>query len=1727
MLYQRSPVYRRTGDARMAEVHVEIGNRVEVTGKGVKGAVAFVGSTEFASGKWVGVILDDPKGKNNGTIQGKSYFDCAENHGMFIRPNQIILLDSDGNKKTPGKPGSPSSSGASSSPDVNKPKSRLRIRIQKFSTPSLSKSPLKPMSQAQRRNQLTRCLTQIPPRRNFPRKSWSQADLSSKESKSSFGGFPRSEFKITDSASNDLNVLTSLSSRDSNNAMKEVEEMGCQSSERDFKLDEAKNVLSENNDKLGKLSFKTKILKPSEFRVPDKPTRKGNQGLVPAAVSASLVELRTEQAREESTPSSKSPFRITTSTSSIFKTPLKSFLRRGPRNTSSPGASFPVTSATPNVFKIPVTPSPQPPKTKTNLYIKHHKTSRNSLGSKLPYGMAKAPSPVPSRIKGRNSFSSVDDKIAMLSPELKLDSNLTSSFMESPFQSTVAGFLHKTAPAKPPRNSLRKTSFNSPFSPSCQSLNLTSSITKEGKISNIGSEQETYQVQTVKTCDGNRKETKDDDINTNGESTEIASCESQEEVSSPGKYARRFAIASSRSVSRDVTGRGSRRSVVASPCAEGDETSPFRNKYLKRFMLTRHVTRNFVPNSELVGLPVAGARGEPINLGRKSLQSTPSGSRSNLAGGKGDLSKRSSFVETGFVEAIVPQYTPGTPSSVLNTPVSTPAMSSAEDRFSALQANEALRYEVKDLNEKLEALKAKRAADQEKLREADRLRIQVESLSEFKAKVLESQTSLQKDLQKAKQDARDAIEAKEQHADEMSDLSEAVEMATLDKEMAEEKAETLQLELEQSQEKIAELQTELNAFKDEVSGKINPETGEVTTKLVKQLQDDNSRLKEALVKLRDASAHEKHNHSKTQKEAESFKAELVELQRCKERFETRCMDLEAQITDLHEQNDAALGAEEMVEQLTEKNLNLEEKVAQLTEAVQDLEALQDINEQLQESSKELEMELRDDLQQSQAINKNILRDREAIVETLADREATILKFREVVQQLRDDNVLLRRTLDEESSKSIPGLAEALAFKEVFAETKAQTTAIDLEIRRLEAREAALHVQYLSSFMPEGFMKRGGDNDALLVLLLVPRLVCKVELLLVQVREKLIPSNLADGVPSGDAVASSPDVERYAFSSQLCFLLYSLLSELHRWVSALNSCTADNFLKIGVLLPELAVQEKAVDFYLELLRKSQLDENIPLEGLEKCIMSFQNFYAVHLFDEQVDPSTLIGDLCLASAAASDCIIVDVNRLIYMLRSEKESNVAILLQDVKTIGESVRQLAKRTRRYLPDPPKQPPVSNKLQSQLLNDCVTLAKVVKILQEACKQAVRHSGSLSGTEGVSSNKLEEFLQASMEKCDSRAEGTGGIKEVVKEWLTASLMTMTDLAQVINEAPVMPKEKPPPPLMIRSQAVKAELDQTRNLKIQLEDKESSIKELRKALRTKQEELSEASIRKELAEKKLSNVTKDHEMSIEKLTRKLEDATSMLHRKEREFEATLEHFQTDIESLEMEKGELRDKLMSATKRTLLDGLVKSAATTPLQSPGHAPPANTQGQPVLASAPSGPASCGLIEYTRYLQRQNWKLKSEKTAKALKKLPPLKNSNKDTENLKSLDKEFWILKREWIAILGETVKLNYDTTLSKTRKEYYIGLNEIKKKQLMEKMAILKEKINLELAERKSDYVIKADFTSFSKDTSSKENKDSVKVAALKFPGWEKSQEPPKRIVLSEEQIQHLHHILTPFN
>ena len=65
-----------------------VGQVVELN-DGRTAEVQFVGPTSFAEGEWVGVLLDDATGKNDGSVKGVRYFECDPNHGMFLRPTAI------------------------------------------------------------------------------------------------------------------------------------------------------------------------------------------------------------------------------------------------------------------------------------------------------------------------------------------------------------------------------------------------------------------------------------------------------------------------------------------------------------------------------------------------------------------------------------------------------------------------------------------------------------------------------------------------------------------------------------------------------------------------------------------------------------------------------------------------------------------------------------------------------------------------------------------------------------------------------------------------------------------------------------------------------------------------------------------------------------------------------------------------------------------------------------------------------------------------------------------------------------------------------------------------------------------------------------------------------------------------------------------------------------------------------------------------------------------------------------------------------------------------------------------------------------------------------------------------------------------------------------------------------------------------------------------------------
>ncbi|CAM9595206.1 unnamed protein product, partial [Choristocarpus tenellus] len=50
----------------------------------------YKGLSKFADGPWVGVELDLKTGRNNGCVGGVRYFDCPDDHGVFVRPSNCV-----------------------------------------------------------------------------------------------------------------------------------------------------------------------------------------------------------------------------------------------------------------------------------------------------------------------------------------------------------------------------------------------------------------------------------------------------------------------------------------------------------------------------------------------------------------------------------------------------------------------------------------------------------------------------------------------------------------------------------------------------------------------------------------------------------------------------------------------------------------------------------------------------------------------------------------------------------------------------------------------------------------------------------------------------------------------------------------------------------------------------------------------------------------------------------------------------------------------------------------------------------------------------------------------------------------------------------------------------------------------------------------------------------------------------------------------------------------------------------------------------------------------------------------------------------------------------------------------------------------------------------------------------------------------------------------------------
>ncbi|KAH6983002.1 dynein associated protein-domain-containing protein [Ilyonectria sp. MPI-CAGE-AT-0026] len=510
--------------------------------------------------------------------------------------------------------------------------------------------------------------------------------------------------------------------------------------------------------------------------------------------------------------------------------------------------------------------------------------------------------------------------------------------------------------------------------------------------------------------------------------------------------------------------------------------------------------------------------------------------------------------------------------------------------------------EIEDLKAKLKVLERKRTEDRDKVKQLEKVqgeRDKFEGIIQKLQLKYQPQQQENNELRKMLKEAEQRLESIEEI---QAEHDTALELATLDREMAEETAEVLKVELEALQEKTTELDLEVEILREEneeYSKGMSPEERASTGWL--QMERTNERLREALLRLRDLT---QETEEELKDEIKGLEDELKEFNAIKEEYtaaKEKLEQSETAVEDLRQQLDNALGAEDMIEDLTERNMSMAEQIEELKAVIDDLESLKEINDELEINHVQHEKEMQEDLDFKDAVITEQVRRAGQQEETLEDMEYTLSRFRELVTSLQSDldDMRASQAVTEGESEKLNDRSRAmmdLNMKLQISASKAQVKTIDLELRRLEAQEAEQHLDIVKLFLPDTYKE---DQDSVLALLRFRRLAFKANLLNGFIRERI------NGQPhpghEDDVFAGCDAVDKLVWVSNMC----------DRFVNDMSHCSIEQFSKYQNALHELEPVERALNVWIDGLRRDELKEKKCADELQRTIALLSHLAEVHI------------------------------------------------------------------------------------------------------------------------------------------------------------------------------------------------------------------------------------------------------------------------------------------------------------------------------------------------------------------------------------------------------------------------------------------------------------------------------------------------------------------------------------
>jgi dynactin 1 len=797
---------------------------------------------------------------------------------------------------------------------------------------------------------------------------------------------------------------------------------------------------------------------------------------------------------------------------------------------------------------------------------------------------------------------------------------------------------------------------------------------------------------------------------------------------------------------------------------------------------------------------------------------------------------------------------------------------------------------------------------------------------------------LQKKYQPQQQELADLkkqlseAESKGQSVEELQVEHDSVmEMALLDKEMAEEMAESLKAELDALRAHQEELELEVELLREEnteFSKEMSPE--ERTSAGWLQMEKENERLRDALLRLRDLT---RDREGDLKEQVQDLEAQVKDFETFSKQFEdakVKLLSSEATADDLRQQLEAALGAEEMIEELTERNMSMQEKLDDLRNTIEDLENLRELNDELEINHVEAEKQLADEID----FKDSLLFDRERTAkqqqEALDDADYTINRFRELVTQLQSDlqDMQASKQISDTEAADLSTKSRAmldLNMKLQSSAAKTQVKTIDLELRRLDAQEASEHLGIVQLFLPDAFQ---AERDSVLALLRFERIAFKANLVQGFVRERI--TTFGTRGLDENVFAACDVMDKLTWVSAMA----------DRFVNAVYTCTVEEFASYEGALYELEPVERALNSYIDALRRDDLKEKEMADELQRSVAVMAHLMSLHAKENDLPGHAvdlLMRTQCLQSQLESTASALGVTKTLVenKLRvgrpddNEEESGEDDeSMADAKQIigraeslvsqARSAKVMAGKTHRALSD----------LQARSLTLDMTCTDGFEGAEAIAKQISafgRQAGDalqmLFGEEG----RIEPFTPHEVASAISHAATTAFFLSAPEAGpFVAIAEQMRNLSDALADMASLPTdldntvefERAPAPWVARSEQLKKTKLTSIDTEAELARTRETIREREVVLKEKNTELEEQSVQIEMLEAKLKNASK-RTAEIAKLEQDMHQARDAEKRAKAELSQAKREAEEAIERAHNEAARLAEQRGKRSSSQALD------------------------------------------------------------------------------------------------------------------------------------------------------------------------------------------------------------------